>query len=227
MKFEDFERIMSSPRMSRYYDACGGNSRQAMVLYRLNLSLSQELFTIISCFEVALRNAIDSHYTTRWGADWLQHSIVAPQGIFSRSSCHTTAQIIAKNIKRLTTYTHSKLVAEMEFGFWVYLFAQPQYLAGGQNLLHIFPAKPKSTPSIQYNHTYVFNELTKINELRNRIAHHEPICFVPKQPVKNTRYARQNHRLIHDFFNWLQIDAISLLYGLDHVTRITDKIDRL
>lgn len=31
-----------------------------MTLYRKNLQLSRELFTIISCFEIALRNAIDN-----------------------------------------------------------------------------------------------------------------------------------------------------------------------
>ncbi len=33
--------------------ACGGNTIKAMTLYRYNLKLSQELLTVISCFEVA------------------------------------------------------------------------------------------------------------------------------------------------------------------------------
>ncbi|MCS6935728.1 MAG: hypothetical protein NZM35_11370 [Chitinophagales bacterium] len=40
--------------MSRYKTACGGNSKKAMTLYRKNLQLSQEIFTVISCFEIAL-----------------------------------------------------------------------------------------------------------------------------------------------------------------------------
>ncbi len=58
MKFIEFESIMSSKRMRRYVNACGGDTRKAMALYRYNLRLSQEMFTIISCYEVALRNAI-------------------------------------------------------------------------------------------------------------------------------------------------------------------------
>ena len=72
MKFQEFEQIMSSFRMNRYLTACGGHSKQAMTLYRLNLRLSQELFTIISCYEVALRNAIDRHYLAIHGSDWLR-----------------------------------------------------------------------------------------------------------------------------------------------------------
>jgi hypothetical protein len=63
---------MTNARMNRYLLACGGNSRKAMTLYRKNLQLSQELFTVISCFEVALRNAIDAQVTPSLGLDWLR-----------------------------------------------------------------------------------------------------------------------------------------------------------
>jgi len=75
MNYTDFERIMSATRMSRYLTACGNNSRKAMTLYRKNLRLSQELFTIISCFEVALRNGINLHYSSLYGNDWLRDSV--------------------------------------------------------------------------------------------------------------------------------------------------------
>jgi hypothetical protein len=69
------------------------------------------------------------------------------------------------------------LVADLGFGFWRYMFAQHQFNATGRILLRVFPAKPTSTPAIQYNHTFIFNQLAQINNLRSRIAHHEPICF--------------------------------------------------
>ncbi len=66
--------------------------------------------------------------------------------------------------------------------------SQPQFYSGGQSLLRIFPAKPTSTPTVQYNHRYVFNELERINRIRNRIAHHEPVCFSLGNPIM-LRYA--------------------------------------
>ena len=60
MEYLEFERVLSAKRMQRYKDAANGDTRKAMALYRYNLRLSQEMFTIVSCFEVALRNAIDS-----------------------------------------------------------------------------------------------------------------------------------------------------------------------
>ena len=227
MKYSEFERIMSAARMSRYVRACGGNTKKAMTLYRLNLRLSQELFTIISCFEVAFRNVIDSHYTHQFGPDWLRDAI-SPGGIFDTSTCRRTANVIRTGNSRIGAhYTHAKLVAEMDFGLWRYLFAQPQFLAGGQTLLRIFPARPSSTPTIQYNHTYVFNELAKINDIRNRIAHHEPICFQATHPHIDSIPVRQHYVLILQLFQWLAIDEHALLYGLDHITEVCHKLDTL
>lgn len=74
MKYDDFEKIMSSQRMRRYLTACNGNTLEAMTLYRYNLQISQEMFTIVSCFEVALRNAIDRKLTENLGKEWLRDS---------------------------------------------------------------------------------------------------------------------------------------------------------
>ena len=115
----------------------------------------------------------------------------------------------------------------MDFGFWRYLFTGPQFFAAGATLLHIFPGKPTSTPTMQYNHTFVYNQLGQINDLRNRIAHHEPICFLRGQPVKDTTYARQHYNLIKQLFQWMAVDEAALLYGMDHVTSICNDIDNL
>lgn len=224
MKFEVFKRIISEPRINRYLNSVGNDSRKAMTLYRKNLRLSQEIFTIISCFEVALRNAIDMHYTQLYGPEWLKDFVIKG-GRFDVNNCQKTRLIILAKLN--PKHTHSKLVSELDFGLWRYLFAQPQFRAGGQTLLHVFPSKPRSTPTIQYNQTFVFNELAKINELRNRIAHHEPICFSYSNAIINTTYIRQNYNLILQLFQWMNINESELLYGLDHVVTMCDEIDAL
>jgi len=218
--------VVSVPRMRRYVDAVQGDTRKAMTLYRLNLKLSQQLFTIVSCFEIALRNAIDKHYTLRNGPDWLRDAAL-PGGMYSLPNCGKTPQIIREALHGLTSYSHPKLLAELPFGFWRYAFARHQFFAGGQSLLSIFPAKPRSTPILQYNHGYVFSELGKINNLRNRLAHHEPICFATGQPVINTDYAKQHYLQILNLFRWMGIDEGSLLYGVDHINNTLDAIAAL
>ena len=85
----DFERILSAKRMQRYKDAAKGDTRKAMALYRYNLRLSQEMFTIVSCFEVALRNAIDGLLVTCLGSYWLRDS-VQNNRIFSNGRMNIT-----------------------------------------------------------------------------------------------------------------------------------------
>lgn len=105
-------------------------------------------------------------------------------------------------------------------------YLQP-YRAGGQSLLRIFPSRPASKPTVQYNAGYIFNELRRINDLRNRIAHHEPVCFIPTQPIKDTTYAKQHYSLLLQLFQWMSIDETVLLYGLDHINDICNRIDHI
>lgn len=227
MKFAEFESIISQARMSRYVASCGGDTRKAMTLYRRNLKLSQELFTVISCFEVALRNAIDDHYRGALGNDWLYDS-VQPGGRFDATSTRMSKDTIEKAHRKLGRgYTHPKLVAELGFGFWRYMFARHQFRACGQTLLQIVPGKPASTPTNQYNADYIFNELKSINHLRNRIAHHEPVCFQLGARTIDTTYARDHYGSILTLFQWMNVDEAALLYGLDKVNKVLTEIDSM
>lgn len=226
MKYKEFANVMNEVRMNRYLVACGGNSRKAMTLYRKNLQLSQELFTLISCFEVALRNAIDKKCISTLGNNWLKDG-ASTKGIFDTNKCRLTKKNINEAIGKLNNYNHFKLVAELGFGFWRFMFAQNQFNATNRILLQIFLSKPITTQFLQYNNVYIYNQLAEINEIRNRIAHHEPICFLKGQPIKNTTYARANYILILQLFQWMQIDEAALLYGLDHIINICNEIDNL
>jgi Abi-like protein len=206
MNFAEFENIISVARMRRYLLASSNDTKKAMTLYRLNLRLSQELFTVISCLEISLRNSIDKHCVATLGFNWLENGVLLG-GIFDKTQCRVTKNNIIEAISKLgRRNSHNKLVAELGFGFWRYIFAQNQFAATGRTLLKIFPAKPKSDASTQYNQTFVFNQLAQINNLRNRIAHHEPICFLQSKDEKDTTYARQHYDLVKQLFQWMSIN---------------------
>ena len=229
MKFSEFQHILSEERILRYLVACDNDTRRALTLYRLNLKLSQEVFTLLCCFEVAIRNAINRTLVANLGPDWLRDAVL-PGGVFDVPRCRDSAQIIKKAYERLLrngSYSHPKLLAEMEFGVWKYMFANPQYRAVGRTLLTIFPNKPRSSAEVQYNNVYFFNELDGINILRNRIAHHEPICFARRLPIIDTSYILNAYNTIHKLFMWMGIDSDSLLYGLDHVQPVCTRINKL
>ena len=121
MEYSQFEHIMSAKRMQRYLDATNGDTRKAMALYRYNLKLSQEVFTVVSCFEVALRNAIDYQLTSVFGEEWLKDSINTG-GIFTLGRTDQTKKIIQKAAQRRYVFA---LQAISRNGIWcleIYVF---------------------------------------------------------------------------------------------------------
>ena len=220
---------MSSKRMRRYVNACGGDTRKGMKLYRMNLHLAEEMFTIVSCYEVALRNAIDNIMVASNGNDWLRDAI-QPGGIFDNPKFHNTTRMMKKAYAELVSngkYSNSKMLSAMEFGVWKYMYSGPQYLATGRQLLKAFPNKPKSTPALQYNNQYIFNELDAVNRIRNRIAHHEPVCFLHDLDQISTAHLLSVYEKVMALFSWMGIDSKSLLYGMDHVKTVCQEIENM
>jgi len=229
MKYRDFEETISPERMRRYVLACGSNTKRAMALYRYNMKLSQEMYAVISCFEVSLRNKINKEMKSNHGNDWLR-DFVLPGGQFDVDPrVEGTKRIIKKayeGLLRCHNYNHTKLLAEMEFGVWKFMFNNVQYRLSGRCLLNIFPNKPTSTPQIQYDNAFVFNALDVINTMRNRIAHHEPICFGNTGSI-DTQNIMFCYARIMQLFQWMDIDASSLLYGIDHVNAVCNKMMKI
>ena len=230
MKYSEFEGIISPERLRKYIVACGGNTSKAMTLYRYNLRLSQEMFVVVSCFEVALRNRIDAIMKACWGDDWLRDLILPGGALCSDRRCEKTKKIVENaynGLMKNKTYSHSKLLSEMEFGVWKYMFEKTQYRLLGRVLLKIFPNKPKSDKNHRFDNTYVFQELDYVNKLRNRIAHHEPICFGKNPLCVDTIYVKNRYKRIMTLFNWMDINGESLVYGLGHVDNQCNQINVL
>lgn len=229
MKYSDFEEVMSPERMRKYVTACANDTKRAMTLYRYNLKLSQEMFAVISCFEVTLRNKIDKEMKSHFGNDWLRDFIL-PGGRFDTDPrVEGTKKIIKKayeGLLRSNNYFHNKLLAEMEFGVWKFMFNNVQYRLSGRCLLNIFPNKPTSSLQAQYDNAFVFNALDVVNNMRNRIAHHEPICFGNTGNIE-TQNVMYCYMRIMQLFQWMNINADSLLYGVNHVVEVSNKVMKI
>lgn len=175
MTFSDFEQAFSPPRLGKFLFSVKGSQPEALALYKLNIELSECLFGIMSIFEVVLRNHIDRYYRQYFNDyEWLKnqcgqgrlfsHPSFIHSGFESRTKILTTIAQLGRR------YTHDRLVAELNFGFWTYMFAPIQFRVGGQWLHKIYTHRPKGTSQGQ-----IFNELDEVRNLRNRIAHHEPL----------------------------------------------------
>lgn len=153
--------------------------------------------------------------------EWLLASI-RTGGFLTQPGCQSSLERVVKAYLKLgSNYTHDKLLAELNFGFWKFLFAGRQFRAGGGTLLAIFPHIPS-----RHNQTLIYQKLHRINSIRNRIAHHEPICFGPGNTI-NTSDTRSHFQEIIDILNYMNIDSRQLFYGIDRVLKEADYIDSI
>lgn len=93
--------------------------------------------------------------------------------------CLNTAKIISKEYHKLgNSATHNKLIAELTFGFWHFLFNKPQFNATEKILLQVFPHHHfPSMMSVDDKRKKLSALIAKILDFRNRVAHHEPLCL--------------------------------------------------
>ena len=226
MKFCEFEKLMSTQRIGRYYTSCNQHVLKTLSLYNGNIRLSQAFLPVLNYFEVVLRNRIDLHYRLRFiqlagHPDWLLAAAL-PGGFLARNGCLSSVEkILQARTKLGVRYTHDKLVAELSFGFWRFLFAGKQYQAGGNTLLNIFPGLPP-----RCNQNFIYRKLKNINSIRNRIAHHEPICFGAGNSI-SAAYARSHFTEITDILGYMGIDSRHLFRGFKGVLEEANYIDSI
>lgn len=222
MKYPDYEKAFSPARLNKYLKACKGDTTAALTLYRHNVKLCQKCYGILNIFEIVLRNAINEHYKAHFSdPDWIRHQLV-PGGMLEN---HPQRQSILKIISDLDAtgkYTNDRVVSSVTFGFWTHLFSRRPFALGGQSLLQVFPARTKGL-----GQRAIYNELQDVKAFRNRIAHHEAICF-DAAGAKNTAQVKANYALVIKYIQFLGYQETHLYYGLDILPdKILQKIDSL
>lgn len=77
-----------------------------------------------------------------------------------------------------------------------------------------------------FNQNYVYQKLDRINSIRNRVAHHEPVCFDFGHAINST-YVRTHFQHILDVIDWMNINSKQLFYGVDGVLKEAECIDNI
>ena len=198
--------------MRKYQNACTGDKRKTMQLYRYNLRLCQRFYGALNLLEVMLRNAINEHYIAYYSdPDWIVNQ--ADCGKLLEYNKDEIRQTEA-GYRRRGIYNNDKMVASLTMGFWTKLFSKKRYKRGGKTLLQIFPNKRKGK-----NQADIYKDLTHIREFRNRIVHHESICFDGIGNI-STAFARSHYQLICEYIGYMGQQP-------DNVIRWTEKPDKI
>lgn len=213
MTFTDYQSAFSEPRLGAYLNACSGDQNRTIKAYKANLRMTQSFLGVLNVFEVTLRNEIDAHYKSRFGNNWiLSQSSVG--GFFRMKGCEKSLKNVKTTIKEKFTdknkvFNHNDAICHLGFGFWSHLFASKEYRAAGNTLLQILPQRPHGVSQGK-----IYKMLSDINHIRNRIAHHESICFrhLPNQTrILSNSYAMYDYWLIVDLMKWMKYDITILL----------------
>ena len=222
MKYSDYEKAFSPARLNKYLTACGGDTMAALTLYRHNIKLCQKCYGILNIFEVVLRNAINEHYKAYFAdPDWIRHQL-QPGGMLDSYPRRGSVLNAIAELDNGGRYTNDRVVSSVTFGFWTYLFTRVPFRRGGSTLLQVFPAK-----TIGLGQRAIFNELQTIKDFRNRIAHHEAICF-DSTGTKSTVAVRANYALVIKYIQFLGYQESHIYFGLDILPdKIMQKIDSL
>ena len=164
--------VLSNERLAGYESRTpGDDDLDTFCHYAWNLSLSESLYPVLQCVEVALRNTIHEAARNYFGRDdWFDDSAV----INHRFAVDTLASTKAKLQHQQRPLDAHRIVAELTFGFWTSLFARRYEQVLWPALIKTaFPAMPRRGRT----RAALQDRFHEIRLLRNRIFHHEPIWY--------------------------------------------------
>lgn len=163
---------LSPPRISTYLYAL--NTRppsldRALELYVWNAQLGAALLNPIAACEVVIRNAIDEALTAAYGVSWPWNN-----GFYLSLPTEGRTNLLKARNKPSSTST-GKVIAELSFGFWENMFTTAfDPMLWTPYLATVLPNLPAGM-TVPQGRGHVRNKMKKMRDLRNRIAHHEPL----------------------------------------------------
>ncbi len=172
------QRWLSPPRHAVYLAAAANDPERALALYEWNAQLSAALLRDLAHVEVGLRNAYDTALVGQWPGPphWTSNGEQVFAPLFRTKSGHRV-DVNSKPRESLRRAVASaggasvppgKVIAELTFGFWRYLSS-----AAHEKTLWVrclYRSFPPGT-----DRRDVDGPVGRVHNLRNRVAHHEPL----------------------------------------------------
>lgn len=196
--FNVLEKTFSNSRMNPYLRRCSGCEERAAALYQHNISLSRSLYPILNYVEVALRNTISECLKKHFrNEDWY---------ISLANKYPELGDAISKaEEKKRKQRKAQDIVAHFTLSFWVGLFNGKYAHDLWKPLRLAFPKMPKD----KKKRANISNPLNRFRHIRNRVSHHEPICF-DLDGLKNL------YDEMKELLSWIDPELVILLKQIDN-----------
>ena len=170
-----WERVLlnrlSPERLTSYLQSSGGDLSVALRLYEWNCAVSSAVFEVLGDVEVVVRNALHRelatwHSRNGFSDQWYDNS----HGLLSPRAVEDVGRAKERLRKKNKLVTPGAVVAELSFGFWRFLLTK-QYTST------LWPAVgSRAFPNLASSDARkLWSRMARLHDLRNRIAHHEPI----------------------------------------------------
>jgi hypothetical protein len=169
------ERALSPERLSTYLAAANGDHAAALRLYVWNTEISAALYGPLQALEILVRNAFHRELSAVYGPTWYDN----PQVPLTPPAWARVAD--AKDTLRRANrpLDPGRIVAELSFGFWERLLTHGPPGKLNYEMALWRPALHHAFPNSRRRRADVHKPLPGLRDLRNRIAHHEPIFARP------------------------------------------------
>jgi hypothetical protein len=171
--------LLSTPRFQTFLDARSNNVLKALQLYHWNAQVSSAFLYPLHVFEICIRNAVanaaESFYQTD---EWPWSSAFEMSLPTTGSPHHFSARrelVNTRDWQPRPPQTTGKVIAELKFAFWVSMYTgRHDGRLWNPSLRREYPNIPASM-SVRAARGKIHSTADKVRDLRNRIAHHEPI----------------------------------------------------
>jgi hypothetical protein len=174
---EAFIQTVSAARFNRFLKEHSGNKRAAIALYHANAKISQCLYLPMQIWEVSLRNRISSFLCWKYSQNW-PRDVRLIRNLSRHEKTRLEDAIERQEAARGKSQVHTDaIVADLSAGFWVGLLTK-SYEASFSwkfNFIRVFPGNP------DLGRERAHRICSDLLDLRNRIAHHEPVYHLPLQ----------------------------------------------
>ncbi|MFC4374582.1 hypothetical protein ACFO5K_10765 [Nocardia halotolerans] len=196
-------RHLPASRLAPFLAEAGGDPDLSLALYQWNIQVGGAIQEVLGIVEVAVRHAIDEqlrvwnptrgveyHSKIRYTADWTTMPAAPLAGVLAEPLTQARRYAAKAAAKRNSNphhlrcnqpITHDDIVSQLSFGVWCKMLPSDPKKQGLQQLWKhalgaAFPrVGPDAASANVTPEQLVYSRLDRLHNLRNRVAHMEPL----------------------------------------------------
>ncbi len=228
MQYARILNELARPRLATYLTPLGHvQTKDSTRSHFLLNDISQHFYVPLQLIEIVLRNKIHQHASQALKRDdWYD---ILPATKVSQDMVVEAKRLAATEVNG-RQITPDDVVCRLMFGFWAYMLDTPyrntkdsqRFIWSQHEFKRVFDGAPAGiTISI------VMQRLKNLNDLRNRLFHHEPIWRSPKAQSLDGAIQVLKHKYADmlDVLRWMSPDLHSLLHAWSFQGRFTMACD--